>query len=428
MSLKSALKMWNLPTAVLSVVGTGAFATKDTNAIVYRADSHCYCPVLNKEYVARYRNSDGQMVISDSPAGSGVWTDHIATTPVPAILDEHLVISIVTDGAGCVIVAWGMHSTPQNVWVGTTPGDCTVTAAGVQASPLVAGQATAEAAATYPVLRRLSVGDIIYLWRTGASGNGNQCVYRWNYVARTWVAVNMALMNGQSTRSAYLNTVWIDVCDRISMAWQWRDSLAVSDAFDCNMLYTDDGFQSTHSMDGTLLPGSITSTNAPTALAQIIPKSPTAIYQAAQGFCCDAGRRGIAINYYDDGGGAGLQLHATRYTGSGYVTTQFGTYPAGALGISRPTAWFYKGVTYVFYSLTDSLGVEGTWCVYSRNTDLSDVQQFRLDLTPTKDSSVCASFTHWLYLGKLVFFNMRTGLSGPTPSNGPNLLTVSLIP
>ena len=427
MSLRSLLKPWALPTAVLSVVGTGAFATKDTNAIVY-AGPHCYDPILNKEYVARYRNSDGQMVISDSTPGSGIWTDHVATTPVPAITDDHLMIAIATDGAGCVIVAWGMHSTPQNVWIGSTPGDCTVTAAGVLASPLAPGQATPEAAATYPVLRRLSTGDVIYLWRTGASGNGNQCVYRWNYVSRTFTAVNMALMNGQGTRSAYLNTVWIDATDRISVAWQWRDSVAVSDAFDCNMLYTLDGFQSTRSMDNTLLPSSITSTNAPSALAQSIPKSATAFYEAAQGFCCDAGQRGIAINYYDDGGGAGIQLHATRYTGSGYVTTQFGTYPPGALAISRPTAWFYKGVTYAFFSYTDSLGVEGTWCVYSRNSDLSDVQQFRLDLTPTKDSSVPVSFSHWLYLGKLVFFNMRTGLSGSTPSNGPNLLTVSLSP
>ncbi len=428
MSLAAASKKWALPTAALIAVSSGGFATKDTNTIVYRSDAHCYDPVLNKEYVAWYNNAAGQLVISDSPAGSGVWTDHVATTPIPAILDDHLIASITTDGAGCVIVAWGMHSTPQNVWVGSTPGDCTVTAANVIASPLVAGQAVAEAAATYPVLRRLSNGNVVYLWRTGASGNGNQCVYLWNYVARVFTAVNMALFNGQSTRSAYLNTVWIDVCDRIGVAWQWRDSNAVADAFDCNMLYTDDFFQTTHSMDATLLPSSITSSNAPTALAQSIPKSATALYEAAQGFCFDAGRRGIAMNYYDDGGGAGVQLHATRYTGSGYVTTQFGTYPAGATALSRPLVWFYKGVTYVFFAASVA-GIElGTYCFYSRNADLSNVQQFVLNSTPLKDSSVCASFTHWLYQGKLPFFNQRTGLSGSTPSNGPNLLYTNLSP
>lgn len=426
-ALRSWFKKALPPSSVLTAVATGAFANDDTNAIVTRDDALCYCPVLNFEYMAEYQASDGQLRVHRRTPG-GAWSTQVATTPVPGITDDHKVISVSVDGAGCLMVAWGMHSTAQTVWVASTPGDFAVTPAGVLPLPLAPGQAGIEAFATYPVFRRLSTGNVVYLWRTGGSGNGNQCVYLWDYVARAFSAVNTALFNGEGTRSAYLNRVWIDVCDRISWAWQWREDNFVSSAHDCNMAYTEDVFSTVRAMDGTQLPTSITATNAPAALAQVIPQGPAVFYEAAQAFCCDAGRRGIAVNYYDANDGHGVQLHATRYTGSGYVTTQFGTYPPAATAISRPLAIFHKGCLFVFFALSDA-GVElGTYCFFSRNEDLSDVQQLAIDATPIKDSSVCMSMTAWRFLGEMQVYNQRTTLSGSIPSNGPNLLSIELSP
>jgi BNR repeat-containing family member/F5/8 type C domain/Concanavalin A-like lectin/glucanases superfamily/Bacterial TSP3 repeat len=152
------------------------------------------------------------------------------------ITDGHDVISFGIDGEGYMHLSWGMHGDAFHYSKTTTP----VTGAG----PIVLGPDTTmtgtENTVTYPQFLRLPDGDLLFIFREVASGNGDTYVNRYDIATHTWANVH----GSTSTQSpfikgtgwtpnynAYLNMPQLGGPDGddLILTWCWRFSSGTSD-------------------------------------------------------------------------------------------------------------------------------------------------------------------------------------------------------
>lgn len=99
-----------------------------------------------------------------------------------AITDGHDVISYGIDGDGYMHLSWGMHGDAFHYSRSTTP----VTGS----APIVLGPDTTmtgrENTVTYPQFLKLPDGDLLFLFREVASGNGDAFLNRYDTATQTW--------------------------------------------------------------------------------------------------------------------------------------------------------------------------------------------------------------------------------------------------
>lgn len=445
MSLKSLLKPWIGIVSALTLYGANAYANRVTNTNIYRSDSMTYDPVNSLVYTAVY-DSTGLPVIGKATYIPGVtnpnalsFTYVTASVPVVDVNDDHMIISLGVGSDGKLLALWGCHSTTLNAWVGSGPGDITITTAtmsglnGPGGTPLVAGNTTAESTATYPIIRPSfsPAGDLLVLFRQGGSGAGSWLVYRRNSTTGAWTQVQNNLF-GSVSNSAYLFTIDYDLQGRFYAGWQYRDSTNPIDAHDLYSAQSDDDFTTMQTVDGTSLTIPITSTNAGAALVLSIPK-PTANYDAAQGCTHDARRTPILVYYITEETGPGTGVFVNRLyavhrnpANNGWLQVMLIQWAATVTYVSRPYAQFYKGTLYVFYTEAISSVSVGLTCLYSRASDFTNVQRVQVDASNWGQSSPTCNKQLWNFGGRFQFLKLNTALLPGTPPNQPGILDVVL--
>ncbi|RYD19119.1 MAG: hypothetical protein EOP88_20155, partial [Verrucomicrobiaceae bacterium] len=163
------------------------------------------------------------------------------------IADGHDVISYGIDGDGYMHVSWGMHGDAFHYSKSTTP----VTGTG----PIVLGPDTTmtgmESTVTYPQFLKLPDGNLLFVFREVASGNGDTYVNRYSIATRKWTNVH----GSATTRNpfikgtgwtpnynAYVNMPQLGGADGddLILTWCWRyepvggDSPAGQDGYQTN--------------------------------------------------------------------------------------------------------------------------------------------------------------------------------------------------
>lgn len=183
---------------------------------------------------AAYNNT---LWIGRRTVGSSRWEvfKH-PTFTANTITDGHDVISFGIDGDGYMHLSWGMHGDAFHYSRSTTP----VTGTG----PITLGPDTTmtgtESAVTYPQFLRLPSGDLLFLFREVASGNGDTYVNRYRIATRDWVNVHgsattqVPFIKGTGwtpNYNAYLNMPQLGGADGddLILTWCWRFSSGASD-------------------------------------------------------------------------------------------------------------------------------------------------------------------------------------------------------
>ena len=115
--------------------------------------------------------------------GSSEWeVFRHPTFTANAITDGHDVISYGIDGEGYMHVSWGMHGDAFHYSRSTAPV--------IGSAPIVLGPDTTmtgrENTVTYPQFLKLPDGDLLFLFREVASGNGDTFLNRYDTATRTW--------------------------------------------------------------------------------------------------------------------------------------------------------------------------------------------------------------------------------------------------
>lgn len=152
------------------------------------------------------------------------------------ITDGHDVISFGIDGEGYMHLSWGMHGDAFHYAKTTTP----VTGTGPIALGADTSMTGTENAVTYPQFLRLPDGDLLYLFREVASGNGDTYVNRFDITTRTWANVHGStttqspFIKGTGwtpNYNAYLNMPQLGGPDGddLILTWCWRFSSGASD-------------------------------------------------------------------------------------------------------------------------------------------------------------------------------------------------------
>ena len=210
-------------------VGKG-YGSSSVNTAVFR--NSALVTHEGRQYIAYY-DAEGWMVIGCRALESDKWS--LSRTPYRGkVEDAHNVISIMVDGDGYLHVAFDHHGQRLNYCRSVAPHSLVLG----DKEPMVGTQ---EEDVTYPEFYRLKSGDLLFAYRSGASGRGNLVLNRYSLSTRRWERVQDILLDGEQQRNAYWQ-LHVDAEGTIHLSWVWRETWMVETNHDlCYARSYDEG-------------------------------------------------------------------------------------------------------------------------------------------------------------------------------------------
>ena len=195
------------------------------------------------------------MHIARRQLGTTSWSIYNTTLIANSISDDHDMISMAVNGDGLLHLSWGMHNNALKY--------TTSTASVLNNNPIVIGSSplhpmpsplTSDGYAnsvTYPEFYNMPDGDLLFLMRTGSSGDGNENIYRYDNASDSWSKVITPVINGiASSQNAYMNTTVVTNTGALMMSWTWRDTPAYQSNHDVCFAQSTNGGTSWTSITG----------------------------------------------------------------------------------------------------------------------------------------------------------------------------------
>jgi hypothetical protein len=328
-ALGALLLMQHIASADASLMQIGdAWAANSVNVTSFRCD-----PITTSgdQQFAAYYNADRHVVIARRTIGQTQWQQTV-TDLVGNTKDAHNVISIIADGAGYLHISWDHHGNPLRYARSKTPN-----ATDFVKMPMTG---KTETNVTYPQFFKLPSGDLIFMYRDGASGRGNLVIDGYNTKAKKWTQIHANLISGEGKRNAYWQAC-VDPKGAILVSWVWRESPNVESNHDMCYARSDDGGQTWTKSDGSAYSLPITAETA--EIASHIPQKHDLMNQTSM--CTDGDGHPVIATYMRPEGATSVQYFIIRFDGEKWQTMQvtqrsgnFSLSGGGskALPISRP--------------------------------------------------------------------------------------------
>lgn len=289
-------------------IAKDGWANNSVNAVIFRKNS--LITFKGQQYAAYY-NSDQMVVLAKRRSGSNSWQT-LRTAFKGDATDAHKSISIIVDGDGYLHLAWGQHNNALNYAKSIEPGSLNMTAQ-------IAMTGKKESKVSYPEFYKLPDGDLLFLYRDGASGNGNLMLDHYSVKQKKWVQVQDGLIDGEGKRNAYWQMA-IDAHGYIHLSWVWRESPDVASNHDICYACSKDGgitWQKSNKQAYTL---PITAETAEYVCK--IPQRSELINQTSM-FADGAGNPYIAT-YWRNAGQTVPQYHLVYFNGTEWKTSDLG--------------------------------------------------------------------------------------------------------
>lgn len=234
-SLSFLLLLWNIagPIAAqsLSKVGPG-YSLTSVNTAIFRQSS--IVTHGDTQYIAYY-DTAGYLTLGKRLTGTDEWT--LRPSPYKGHCeDAHNVISIGIDGDGFLHVAFDHHGQKLNYCRSLRPG-------GLELGRKQPMTGLDEDDVTYPEFYRLPGGDLLFAYRSGASGRGNLVLNRYLTRVKQWArlcAEQPILIDGENRRNAYWQLT-VDAKGTIHVSWVWRETWLVETNHDLCYARSRDG-------------------------------------------------------------------------------------------------------------------------------------------------------------------------------------------
>lgn len=168
------------------------------------------------QYVAFY-NADRQMTVAQRTLDANEWT--FTVLPERVGWDSHNSITLVIDDGGYLHLAGNMHGDPLKYFRTTRPLDSTR----FERVETMVGEY--EQRATYPKFVRGPQDQLLFTYRDGGSGNGNQIWNAYDVDAQRWSRLlDQPLVDGQGKMNAYFNGPLQGPDGYWHLSWVWRDT------------------------------------------------------------------------------------------------------------------------------------------------------------------------------------------------------------
>ena len=354
----------------LSYIGPGWSGTS-VNTAIFRANS--VVSQGDTQY-ASYYDADGFLTLAKRTIGTDYWTVQRSQYK-GNVNDGHNVISIGVDGDGYLHVAFDHHGHPLHYARSISPGSLTLG----ELEPMTG---TDEDNVTYPEFHTLADGDMLFVYRSGASGRGNMAMNRYDMHSRRWLRVHDSLIDGEEQRSPYWQ-MYVDGAGIIHVSWVWRESWLVETNHDLCYARSTDGGKTWTRSDGSAY--SLPITVATAEYAWHIPQNSELINQTSM--TADAYSHPYIVTYWRDQNSSVPQYRIVRHDGTKWNcrqisqrTTPFTLSGGGTkmIPISRPAIIASGDTIRVIYRdaergskascLYTVTGLDGEW----RVTDLTD--------------------------------------------------------
>ena len=230
-------------------VGEG-FSGTSVNTAVFRTNS--LVTDGDTQYISYY-DPDGYMTLGKRKHGSDKWEIH-RTQYKGNVKDGHNIISMGVDGDGFIHVSFDHHGHPLRYAKGIAPGS-------LELGDMQPMTGIDEGKVTYPEFYSMSNGDLLFVYRSGASGRGNMAINRYDVRNKKWERVQDSLVDGEEERSPYWQ-VYIDGNDVIHVSWVWRETWLVETNHDMCYAKSLDGGKTWLKSDGSEYTLPITARNA----------------------------------------------------------------------------------------------------------------------------------------------------------------------
>ncbi|MDO6414631.1 BNR repeat-containing protein [Sphingomonas sp. BIUV-7] len=166
-----------------------------------------------------YYDANRQLTIASRPRSDGAgWRYQKLDSWVN--WDSHNYVAMAVDAAGNIHVSANMHRDPLLYYRTTTPGDVRT----LVRVPVMA-DAPLERSATYPIFLHDAAGHLVFKYRDGASGNGNEIYNIFDAASGRWRhLLDVPLTDGEGQRNAYFVGPVLGPDKRFHIAWVWRES------------------------------------------------------------------------------------------------------------------------------------------------------------------------------------------------------------
>lgn len=261
------------------------YSNTSVNTAVFRSSS--VVTDGNTQYISYY-DPEGYVTLGKRKLGSAEWT--IRRTQYKGnVADAHNVISIMTDGDGYIHVAFDHHGQKLNYARSTAPGSLAL-------GEKISMTGKNEEDVTYPEFYRLTDGNLLFAYRSGASGRGNLILNKYDLKKRAWHRIQDILIDGENQRNAYWQ-LYVDEKDGIHLSWVWRETWMVETNHDLCYAYSPDEGNTWYKSNGEKYNLPIRKDNA--EYAWRIPQNSELINQTSMS--ADKAGHPYIVTYWRDG-------------------------------------------------------------------------------------------------------------------------------
>ena len=176
----------------------------------------CLLTADDRQYVAYY-DHERRMTVAMRQLASTSWSYN--TLPEQVNWDSHHYITMSLDRSGQLHLSGNIHSDPLVYFRTTTPYDIQT----LERVEQMVGKD--EQICTYPQFLKDSSGKLLFLYRSGKSGDGVQLVNRYDETTKTWERLLSApLFDGLGRVSCYPEGPVLGPDDYFHLVWVWRES------------------------------------------------------------------------------------------------------------------------------------------------------------------------------------------------------------
>lgn len=169
-----------------------------------------------RQYVAFY-DAERRMTAASRDLGEAEWTLKILDETIG--WDSHNYIAMVVDDDGYLHLSGNMHVHPLTYFRTEKPLDITT----FTRVPAMVGRE--EDRVTYPVFFRGPDNALLFTYRDGKSGAGNQIYNVYDQATQTWRRLlDTPLLDGEGKRNAYLQGPMKGPDGYWHLCWVWRET------------------------------------------------------------------------------------------------------------------------------------------------------------------------------------------------------------
>lgn len=169
-----------------------------------------------QDQYAAYYNDEHHMMVAHRRLADSQW--HRVQLPSQVGWDSHNYITVVVDTAGDIHLSGNMHGDPLVYFRTTKPGDITT----FEKLPMTGKE---ELRCTYPRFIKTPDNTLLFMYRSGGSGNGRRFYNQYDVHTKTWSRLfDAPLFEGEGQRNAYPIGPVRGPEGRYHLVWVWRDT------------------------------------------------------------------------------------------------------------------------------------------------------------------------------------------------------------